>query len=279
MSNQLDVLEKILAESNKDNVALIADGLTKQHFIELDAFTVSRGNLYENLVKKDWIKKESSMIQIENGEIKGNSADDETSKTEEIFPTEVNESVLQEARKRLESTLLSGPNALSTSSLDKSVRTGIAHMTFSNYLLEKPEQIKEDLMLRANYFYEKSLRLFENGMYERAIITLNKAFSLNSFNIQFYLLRCECFILLCDYRSAITSINKLLSLISLWTDHNDKNYSDLKHQLNEKTVFCYYMHGQAYFDCKLYLEALDSFNKASELKPTNLQFKIRRYRK
>ncbi len=55
MSSKIDRLEKMLAEANKDNVALIPDGLTKQHFIELDAFILPKGPLYEShLVNNDW---------------------------------------------------------------------------------------------------------------------------------------------------------------------------------------------------------------------------------
>jgi hypothetical protein len=50
-------LEKMLAETNKENVTLIRDGLTKQHFIELDTFILPKGPLYEShLVNNDWDK-------------------------------------------------------------------------------------------------------------------------------------------------------------------------------------------------------------------------------
>lgn len=136
--------------------------------------------------------------------------------------------------------------------------------------------IKEQLLKRANQFFELSKHEFQDGKYEKAINTLNKAFMLNAFNIQFYLLRCECFVQMCDFRSAILTINKLLSIISVWTEENDNKYDSLKAALHEKVVFCHYMLGQVYFDAKLFLDALDSFNKASELKPDNLVYKIRR---
>ena len=105
---------------------------------------------------------------------------------------------------------------------------------------------------------------------------LKKAFSLNSFNIQFYMLRCEAFIQLCDFKSAILTINKLLGVILLWTEKEDASYDEIKASLLDKIVFCYYAHGQTCFDAKFYVEALESFNKASELKHGNLFYNIKR---
>jgi hypothetical protein len=45
MNENVDVIEQILANSNQKDVALIADGLTKQHFIELGFF-----NSYKKLL-------------------------------------------------------------------------------------------------------------------------------------------------------------------------------------------------------------------------------------
>lgn len=50
----INATEKILAETNQDDVALIADGLTRQHFIEIDSFIFSKGKLYESQVKHEW---------------------------------------------------------------------------------------------------------------------------------------------------------------------------------------------------------------------------------
>ena len=53
------ILEKMLAESNKENVTLIREGLTKQHFIELDPFILPKGPLYQShLLNDEWNKNE-----------------------------------------------------------------------------------------------------------------------------------------------------------------------------------------------------------------------------
>lgn len=148
---------------------------------------------------------------------------------------------------------------------------------FSNYLVEDSDRIKERLNERANVFYQTALKEFRDKNYTKSVQTLKKAISLNSINISFYLLKYESFIQLCDFNSALLTINKILSVMKLWPNKTDLDYNELKSKLNEKIIFCHYMMGQSYFDLKQYLDALNSFNKASELQPSNLLYKIRRY--
>ena len=139
------------------------------------------------------------------------------------------------------------------------------------------EQIKSSLLKRANEYYEKGIELFNNCEYEQAVISFNKALNLNSFNLQFHLMKSEAFIQLGDIKSAIMSLNKLLSfIVTLSTENGDNEYETLKANLSQKLAFCYYLEGQTFYDCKYYLEALDCFTKASELKPNHLPFRIRR---
>lgn len=145
---------------------------------------------------------------------------------------------------------------------------------YETYYSNGPKQIKEELIDRANLFYQESIKYFNEGNFEKTIALLNKAFTLNSFNIQFYLLKIESFIQLCDFKSALITINKLLSILSVWSK-NEPRYNELKLNLLGKTTFCHYAQGQTFFDYKLYLEALESFNKASELLPTVITYKIR----
>lgn len=65
MSFYVDPLEKMLAESNKEDVGLIADGLSKQHFIEIDSFTLPKGPLYEShLLNDTWAENRYMLINI-----------------------------------------------------------------------------------------------------------------------------------------------------------------------------------------------------------------------
>ena len=209
---------------------------------------------------------------------------DNQEEQEDIFGTEVNEKILIDARKRLESTVSASIHTISNlfpvnlirEARLKQSKESKSEKIKKSYLIQRPEEIKDELIERADKCYELSRVHFDNGDYEETINSLNKAFNLNSFNIQFYLLKCESFIHLCDFKSALITINKLLGLIAQWTDEDDTRYNELKSNMFNKIVFCYYALGQTNFDAKMYIEALEAFNKASELKPENLTFKIRR---
>ncbi|CAF0723587.1 unnamed protein product [Brachionus calyciflorus] len=239
--DKLDHVEKLLAESNKDSVTLIGDGLTKQHFIELDAFTNAKGKLYEAQVKSSW--DDSSKNSALNSE--------ETS----IFSTEINEKFIFGVRSRLASIFESG--------IERS------------YMTDKPEQIKEDLLNRGFELYRQSLKHFEEEHYEKALLILEKAFTFTSQDVNFYMLKTDCFIQLCDFKSAILTINKLISTLLINFNESNPNYNEIQNNLYDKIAFCYYMIGQTSCDSKLFMEALESFNKASEVRPNNLAFKIK----
>lgn len=159
--------------------------------------------------------------------------------------------------------------------MDKTIKTGLFEKKDRSYLTDKPEQIKEDLLQRGFDFYQIALAKYEEGQFEKALLQLEKAFTFNSFDVQFFLLKCDCFIQLCDFKSAILTLNRLISLLSIYFEPNNPTFIELKAKLFEKIAFCHYMIGQTNYDSKLYLEALDSFNKACDIKPNNLTFKIK----
>lgn len=184
--------------------------------------------------------------------------------------------MIQEARSRIISRLSGLTATVSSSNLDKALKAGIFDHKANWYVMGNGEIIKQEILARANLYYEKSLNMYENGEYDRAIISLNKAFSYNSLNIQFYLLRFELFVSLCDFKSALLTLNKLNAILSIYVEDGDATYDDLKRDILDKSVFCHFMCGQTYYDSGLFLDALDSFNKTSELKPENLLFKVKR---
>jgi tetratricopeptide (TPR) repeat protein len=255
------------SDSNVDDLSLIQDGLTKQHFIELEPFLKLKGDLYEkHLITNEWRQSDHPV------EKKRDSVPRSESQQEDIFTTEVSQRVLENARKRLSSSVMS----LNQTPLLVRQKNSINEIDSQQLLSETPDQIKEHLHNRAMMFYEKAFELFEEEKYEQTIVQLKKAFSLDSFNVQFYLLKCEAFIQLCDFNSAISTLNKLISILSLYTHHGDTDYDKLKKNIREKITFCYYMLGQTYLDNKLYVNALEAFSKASELMPNILNFKVRR---
>ena len=251
MSSQDEKYSKLLNDS-KEDVIVISDGLTKQHFIEIDKTENSKGILYEAQLLNDyWAPVEDP---------KSNQPENSNE-----IQSDLNEIGINHARKRLESFFLPPSSELKV----------FPEIATDSYLSKNSEQIKDELIDKANVIYNQSLILFEEGEFEKSLSKLRRAFNLNSFNIQYYLLKCESFLQLCDFKSALLTINKLLSIISVWADKEDPTYDELKIELLNKIAFCHYAQGVTNFDCKHYLEALESFNKANDLKPHNINYKIR----
>lgn len=142
-------------------------------------------------------------------------------------------------------------------------------------MTDVPEKIKQDLIKRGDFNYKEALKLYDEELYEKSLLKLDKAFTFSSQDINYYVLRADCFIQLCDFKSAIFTVNKLLSTIFINLDENSPNYREIKETLYDKIAFCYYMIGQTNFDSHLYMDALDAFNKASEIRPDNLNFKVK----
>jgi tetratricopeptide (TPR) repeat protein len=253
--DDVDEIERMLAESNKGNVALIGDGLTKQHFIELDYESEDRGPLFEYHVNNNSWLTPFSMIESgpESSLIRKRSSIMVDSTGQLIFQTEVDDEILKAASKRL-----------------------AAAPAYNSYFFEKGDQIRQNLIKKASDYHDRALTEYESKNYELAIERLNKAFCLQPTNLNFYLLKLDCFIQLVDFKSALLTINKVLSMVAVVEDTHGNDVDELRLNMAEKTVFCHYMMGQTFYDAKLYYEALEAFNKASELRPLNLPFKMRR---
>lgn len=306
--NNADALERVIAGANQKDVALIADGLTKQHFIELEEYTKAEGNLYEAQIKHDEWLPPPPQSQVQNESIVIESNTNEDDEANDIFSTEVNDRLLNEARSRLASRL-SGVSA-SISSVSRQLRAslvetmptlragsfaGIIEATLTGvpgsdssglitkeptlprwYLNETAKKIKDELANRGGEHYDRALNSFKNAEYGKALVHLNKAFLFNSLNIQFYLLRYEIFIILKDYKAALLTINKLMAILSIYTDDSDSSYDELRQSLLEKTVSCFSSIAEACFESGQFMDAYESYNKAGELKPDIFDFKVKR---
>jgi tetratricopeptide (TPR) repeat protein len=281
--DDLDEIERILQDSNKGNVTLIGDGLTKQHFIELDYEPSNRGKLFEyHVLNNIWLSPNAleleSKLALEKNEeaiIKDDESNNKTKVKKEqdqqtIFHTEVDKKTLENAKQRLLSEKKCDGDGDNSS--DKSDGENF------DYFFEKPEQIRANLLKKAFIIYKEALdeEFFKNKNYEKCIAKLNKALILDPTNIEFFLLRLDCFLFLSDFKSSLLAINKVISILALKSNESNNDHEDLIKDLNEKATFCHYMIGQSYFDLKFYMNALESFNKASELNPSSLAFKIRR---
>ena len=159
--------------STKNEVILISDGLTKQHFIEIEKTDSSKGVLYEAQLLNDfWIPVEEQKPNLpeNNNEIQAD--------------IDLNEAAVNHARRRLESFFLPPDSS------EKLLKPSFGDASSSdNYLVKNSDQIKDELIDKANFIYSQSLVYFEEGNFEKALSKLRRAFNLNSFNIQYYLLK------------------------------------------------------------------------------------------
>lgn len=72
--------------------------------------------------------------------------------------------------------------------------------------------------------------------------------------IEAYSRRSECYFQLCDFQSSLLNLKKCCLL------NPEENYSD-------RLAFIYYFYGQCLFDQRMFVEALDCFSRAAEIKP------------
>lgn len=297
----IDVIERVLADANQKNVTLIADGLTKQHFIELEPIATFRGELYEAQIKQDeWAVVAPPPKSSNENDTSENLAGESAEEAQDLFSTELNDKQLNEARSRLASRL-SGFTGASMTTVSRQLRASMVEAMSAGgrgtslfgimqpsrhhtreyalpkwYLNETAVKIKEELSNRGNEHYDSALIEFNRGKYEKALVCLGKAFLFNSLNIQYYLLRYEIHIRLRDFKSALLTINKLMAILALYTDENDSTYDELRDDLLEKTIFCFDSMAQACYDAKNYLDAYESYVKIIELKPDRFEFRIKR---
>lgn len=293
--NNIDVIEQVLADANQKDVALIADGLTKQHFIDLDLYSKARGELYEAQIKQnEWALVPA---KSEKNEPSADQQHESAEEAQDLFSTELNDKLLHEARSRLASRL-SGFTAASVSTVSRQLRASMVETMSLRaaslaeifvpkeskeyalprwYLNETAVKIKEELSNRGNEHFDSAIIEFNNGNYEKSLVCLNKAFLFNSLNIQYYLLRYEALIRLNDFKNALLTINKLMAILALYTDDNDTTYDELRKDLLDKTVFCFDSIAQKNYDQGNFLDAYESYIKIVELKPDEFEFRVKRF--
>ncbi len=78
-----------------------------------------------------------------------------------------------------------------------------------------------------------------------------------------------------DYKSGLLTVNKLMSILAVFTDEEDVSYDELRQACLDKLVYCYLMMARECFEEKRFLDAYENFNKAGELQPENVDIKIK----
>uniref|UniRef100_A0A3B5AL98 Tetratricopeptide repeat domain 16 n=1 Tax=Stegastes partitus TaxID=144197 RepID=A0A3B5AL98_9TELE len=95
--------------------------------------------------------------------------------------------------------------------------------------------------------------------YEKAAVCFTKALNLQP--EQLYVSRAEAYLQLCDFQSAAASYKRAWIL--------------QPGAFSRRLAFIYYLQGQCLFDGGLFLEALEAFSKAAEVKPDCRVYQVR----
>ncbi|XP_028665028.2 tetratricopeptide repeat protein 16 [Erpetoichthys calabaricus] len=165
-----------------------------------------------------------------------------------IFPTAVSEEQLKEARK-------------------KSQRLVIGSNSICNLLEDNGDEghLQGKLILgqRASEHYHKGLEANSHGDWEKSVICFTKAINLHPHKAQLYICRAEAYLQLCDFQSATLNYRKACEL------------DTCTEFFQSRFAFIFYFQGQCLFDQGMYVDALESFAKALELRPDNYIYHIR----
>ena len=93
---------------------------------------------------------------------------------------------------------------------------------------------------------------------------IRKALIMQPNNIECFILLGDTYLQLCDFKSAILNYKRVCIL----EPENEEYFS--------KLAFTYFLQGQCYYDEELYLDALECFTRAAEMKPDNASYHARR---
>ncbi|XP_051893417.1 tetratricopeptide repeat protein 16-like [Pristis pectinata] len=131
--------------------------------------------------------------------------------------------------------------------------------------IQKKNYVMSDIINnRAKEHYKRGKILLNMGQIEEAIISFNKALTLDPQRKKFYLRRAEAYLLIGDFQSSVLNYRMASNL-----DPSDEELvSQISHTL--------YIQGQYLFEVKMYGEALEIFALASELRPANQHYHMRR---
>nr|CAB3267325.1 tetratricopeptide repeat protein 16-like [Phallusia mammillata] len=171
---------------------------------------------------------------------------DEGDKEDSIFPTSVPEEDLEEARKRQKRRMLEREAKM-----------------WDRENAPSRKGMQDVVDERVDQHFNRGIELSNEGRFESAISSFSKAINLQPTNVNCYVERAESYLQLCDFRSAHLNYKKAFSL----EPHNP--------DLFDKIAFISYMEGQCLFDQGLYSEALESFTRAAEMKPSISGYHLR----
>ncbi|XP_042276290.1 tetratricopeptide repeat protein 16 isoform X2 [Thunnus maccoyii] len=156
-----------------------------------------------------------------------------------LFPTAVSEEELDEARRKNTFKQLFGSS--------KIFLAGEKHP-------QRPD-LQGSLIIqnKAAQHYTEGKEAMGKSQYEKAVICFSKAIALQPEQTQLYVNQGEAYLQLCDFQSAAACYKQA------WLLEPEA--------FSARLAFIYYLQGQCLFDGGSFLEALEAFSKAAEVKP------------
>ncbi|XP_044052073.1 tetratricopeptide repeat protein 16-like isoform X2 [Siniperca chuatsi] len=173
---------------------------------------------------------------------------DQMAEDQSLFLSDVSEEELDEARRKSTFQQLFGSSKIFLAPGEKRP--------------QKPE-LQGSLIIqsKAAEHYTNGNEAMAKSQYEKAVICFSKAITLQPEQTQLYVSQAEAYLQLCDFQSAAACYKRAWLL-------EPGVYS-------ARLAFIYYLQGQCLLDRGLFLEALEAFSKAAEVKPGCRAYKVR----
>ncbi|KAB0406891.1 hypothetical protein E2I00_002020 [Balaenoptera physalus] len=134
---------------------------------------------------------------------------------------------------------------------------------FRNFDDIKPKAAGLTVPLKVREYYHRGHQCLEQEDWEVAVLFFSRGLHLDSQLVEFYALRAEAYIQLCDFSSAAQNLRKAYSSQPENTDYL------------ERLTLVLYLKGQCLFERRAFLDALNVFSQASELQPEKFCFRYR----
>ncbi|PNJ45681.1 tetratricopeptide repeat protein 16 isoform X1 [Pongo pygmaeus] len=127
----------------------------------------------------------------------------------------------------------------------------------------KPKAMGLTVPLKVREYYSRGQECLEQADWETAVLFFSRALHLDPQLVDFYALRAEAYLQLCDFSSAAQNLRRAYSL----------QQDNCKHL--ERLTFVLYLQGQCLFEQCAFLDALNVFSHAAELQPEKPCFRYR----
>nr|XP_025865005.1 tetratricopeptide repeat protein 16 [Vulpes vulpes] len=134
---------------------------------------------------------------------------------------------------------------------------------FQNFDDVKPKVTGLTVPLKVREYYHQGQQCLEQEDWEMAVLFFSRALHLDSQLVDFYALRAEAYIQLCDFSSAAQNLRRAYS----FQPENTKYL--------ERLTLVLYLQGQCLFEQCAFPDALKVFSQASMLQPEKASFRYR----